>query len=175
MKTILSRLAMAFAVACTAVAFCGAVQAKDAARYETGPLLGISGGFFDSVQLEDPAVEGRLEYRQNNDWWFKPLAGVTANTEGGVFLHVGLYSEIFLTENLYVSPSFSPGVFLRGQSKNLGHPIEFRSQIEVGWRFGNGVRTSVSFNHISNAGSGRRNPGTESAVISLLIPFSVLF
>jgi len=160
----------------TAVVFSGAVHAEKAVdRYEAGPLASFSFGYFDIIQGDDGAFEGRFEYRQNNDWWIKPLAGVTANSDAAVFLKVGVYAELFLTENLYLSPSFSPGVFLRGQGKNLGHPIEFRSQIEVGWRFYTGMRATVSLNHLSNAGSGRRNPGSESVVFSLMIPFNKLF
>ncbi|WP_416896694.1 MAG: acyloxyacyl hydrolase [Minwuia sp.] len=158
------------------IALCSlTAHAESVPRYEAGPLLGFSAGAFDLTQGEDAAIEGRLEYRQNNDWWFKPLATFMANTDGAAFAGIGIYSEIFLTENFYLSPSFTPGVFLRGQSKNLGHPIEFRSQMELGWRFESGLRTSVSINHISNAGMGNRNPGTESVVISLLVPFGQLF
>lgn len=151
----------------------GAADAID--RYKTGPLIGFSAGMFDIVQGDDEAIEGRIEYRHNNDWWFKPLLSVTATTDATVFLSAGLYSEIFLTDELYLSPSFAPGVFLRGQGKNLGHPIEFRSQIEIGWRFYTGLRASISLNHLSNAGSGRKNPGSESVVFSLLIPFNKIF
>lgn len=168
----LLRLFVGFAVVLSASA-AGAAETVD--RYKAGPLIGFSAGMFDIVQGDDEAFEGRLEYRQNNDWWFKPLAGVTATTDANVFMSIGLYSELFLTDEFYLSPSFSPGVFLRGQGKNLGHPIEFRSQIELGWRFHTGLRASLSINHISNAGSGRRNPGSESVVFSLLIPFDKLF
>jgi lipid A 3-O-deacylase len=157
-----------------AVPLAGAGAAEAVDRYKTGPLLGFSAGMFDIVQGDDEAFEGRLEYRHNNDWWFKPLVNVTGTTDGTSFLSVGLYSEIFLTDEFYLSPSFSPGVFLRGQGKNLGHPIEFRSQMEIGWRFRTGLRASVSINHLSNAGSGRRNPGSESIVLSLLVPFNKL-
>jgi lipid A 3-O-deacylase len=151
----------------------GAAEAVD--RYKAGPLIGFSAGMFDIVQGDDEAFEGRLEYRHNNDWWFKPLLNVTGTTDGTAFISAGFYSELFLTDEFYLSPSFTPGVFLRGQGKNLGHPIEFRSQIEIGWRFYTGMRASISLNHLSNAGSGRRNPGSESVVFSLLIPFDKLF
>lgn len=153
----------------------GAYAAEAVDRYEAGPLLSFSAGMFDIIQGDDEAFEGRLEYRHNNDWWFKPIINVTGTTDATFFLSAGLYSELYLTENLYLSPSFTPGVFLRGQGKNLGHPIEFRSQIDIGWRFYTGMRASVSVNHISNAGSGRKNPGSESVVFTLSIPFNKLF
>ena len=166
------RIACALAVVLP-VSGAGAAEAVD--RYKAGPLISFSLGMFDIIQGDDEAVEGRLEYRHNNDWWLKPMFNVTGTTDATFFISTGLYAELYLTENLYLSPSFTPGVFLRGQGKNLGHPIEFRSQIDLGWRFYTGMRASVSVNHISNAGSGRRNPGSESVVFTLSIPFNKLF
>lgn len=153
----------------------GARAAESVGRYEAGPLIGFSAGVFDVIQGNEMAGEARLEYRENNDWWLKPMANITATTDGAVFFSGGLYAELFLSENLYVSPSFTPGLFLNGNGQNLGFPLEFRSQFEIGWRFHTGLRFSVSINHISNGGRGRFNPGSESIAISMLIPFDKLF
>lgn len=153
----------------------GARAADSVGRYEAGPLIGFSAGVFDAIQGNDMAGLARLEYRENNDWWLKPLVNLTATTDGAVFFSGGLYAELFLSENLYVSPSFTPGLFLKGNGQDLGFPLEFRSQFEIGWRFHTGLRFSVSINHISNGGRARFNPGSESIAISMLIPFDKLF
>lgn len=145
--------------------------ATAADRYTTGPLLGLSLGHFDVIGQEAPSLEGRLELRANNDWWLKPFGGIMSNTDRAAHIFAGVYAEFFVTDHFYLSPSFAPGLYMQGHSRDLGYPLEFRSEMEFGWRFENGIRASVSLNHISNAGLGQ-NPGTESAAVSLLLPLS---
>ena len=38
-----------------------------------------------------------------------------------------------------------------GDGKDIGHNIEFKSQINLGWNFGEKVRFGLSYSHISNA------------------------
>lgn len=145
--------------------------ARAAERFTDAPLLGLTLGYFDVIGQEAPSLEGRLELRANNDWWLKPFGGVMANTERAAHIYAGVYAELFWGEHFYVSPSFAPGIYMKGNSRDLGYPLEFRSQIELGWRFDSGIRASVSLNHISNAGLGQ-NPGTESVAFSVLLPLS---
>ena len=53
--------------------------------------------------------------------------------------------------------------------------LEFRSGIEVAWRFDNRSRLGVEFTHISNAGIYDRNPGTETLTVNYSIPLDQLF
>ena len=52
-------------------------------------------------------------------------------------------------------------IYGEGDGKDLGHAIEFRSGIEVAYRFDDYSRLGLSFTHISNAGLDERNPGVE--------------
>ena len=146
-------------------------NARAAERFSDDPLIGLTLGYFDVIGQEAPSLEGRIEIRSNNDWWLKPFGGVMTNTDRAAHVFAGVYAELFWGEHFYVSPSFAPGIYMKGNSRDLGYPLEFRSQIELGWRFAGGVRTSVSLNHISNAGLGQ-NPGTESVAMSVLLPLS---
>ena len=58
----------------------------------------------------------------------------------------------------------------RGDSKDLGYNLEFRSQIEFSYKL-KSSRIGFNLNHISNASIGDTNPGTESATLSIIRPF----
>jgi hypothetical protein len=67
-------------------------------------------------------------------------------------------------------PTFAPGYYRQGNGKDLGYPLEFRSQLELGFRFAPGQRFSIAFAHLSNGGLGRSNPGQESLTLAWQVP-----
>ncbi len=65
-----------------------------------------------------------------------------------------------------VTPTFVPGLYRHGGGRDLGYPVEFRSQLEIGHRLRGGPRIAVAFSHQSNGGLGSRNPGEETLTIN---------
>ena len=63
-------------------------------------------------------------------------------------------------------PSFAAGLYEDGDGKDLGHTVEFRSAIDLAYRFDNRSRLGLSFYHLSNAHLADSNQGTE--VLSLI-------
>jgi len=117
------------------------------------------------------ASEAGLEYRSAERLWvLKPFAGAVANSAGTVYVYAGLLLDIYLGEHFVLTPSSAPGFYSAGKGKNLGFPIEFRSQVEMSYRFSNGSRVGMGINHISNAGLGHINPGIEAVVITFSTP-----
>ncbi|MEC9347947.1 MAG: acyloxyacyl hydrolase [Pseudomonadota bacterium] len=138
-----------------------------------GPLLGITIADFDSFQREEHSVEARVEYRHDKGLWvFKPFGGFMVNLERAGHVYAGVVADFFVTDNFVISPSFAPGIYMQGASKDLGYLLEFRSQLEFAWRFDSGMRIATSINHISNAGLGTKNPGVESLALSLVFPLN---
>lgn len=136
-------------------------------------FLAFSLGGFD-VNDDEDSVEARLEYRSDLKlFWFKPFSGVMVNYDSAVYGYGGLLLDLYLGRRLVVTPSFAVGAYHEGASKDLGSAIEFRSQIEVGFRFDDRSRLSLSLDHISNAGIDDKNPGTEALVLTYAVPFSV--
>jgi len=74
-----------------------------------------------------------------------------------------------------LTPSFGVGAYDEGDGKDLGDTIEFRSQVELAYRFDNRSRVGVAFSHISNAGIGDRNPGTEILNVYYAYPLDAIF
>ena len=133
-------------------------------------FLTISLGGYD-VNDNETAAEFRLEYRSHRAYLFlKPMIGLLGNSEGGIYGYGGVNLDLYFARRWVMMPSFAMGGYRRGGSKDLGSIIEFRSGLEIAYRFDDRGRLGVAFSHISNAGISNNNPGTESLVLSYSIP-----
>jgi hypothetical protein len=133
--------------------------------------IALSSAVFDIAQQEDPSYETRLEFRIGKIKLFgNPFMGVMMNTDGAMHIYLGLYYDIPVINRIYITPSFAPGLYSSRNSKDLKFALVFQSQLEVSYRFDEGGRIGISFNHISNAGLGVENPGVESLAITFIIP-----
>lgn len=163
-------------VACAACLVLGAlscaVGAQDAWRVETGSSVNASVGqvgIFDD--LEDPGIAG-LEFR----WPLsgrRPLttaAGIAGAESGASFVYFDLHYDHWLNERWLLSPSVGVGRFHADDFIDLGHPLEFRSGIEIAYRFDNNVRAGLVLLHFSNGGISEPNPGVEELSITLSVP-----
>lgn len=123
----------------------------------------IGAGYYDIIDDGNPATDLRAEYRWDEPLLLqiKPFVGIEGTTDGGLYGLGGLYMDWGVAPHWYLTPSFGAGLYSDGDGKDLGHVIEFRSQIELAYEFDNAHRVSVGFGHISNASLGDDNPGTE--------------
>ena len=137
-------------------------------------MWSFSLGQFDVNDTVDSS-ELRFEYLYGNNFLknnydLKPFLGVMRNGDNGKYIYSGLRKDIDISEKWFFTPSFAMGYYDRGDSKDLGYNLEFRSQIEFSYKLKSN-RIGFNLNHISNASIGDTNPGTESATISLIRPF----
>ena len=137
-------------------------------------MWSISLGQFDVNDTVDSS-EIRFEYLYannflKNNYDLKPFLGVMRNGDNGKYIYSGLRKNIGISEKWFFTPSFALGYYDRGDSKDLGYNLEFRSQIEFSYKL-KSSRIGFNLNHISNASIGDTNPGTESVTISLIRPF----
>jgi lipid A 3-O-deacylase len=149
-----------------------ALTAPPSARAADDPaFLSFGAGYLDWNRKKDTATEFRAEYRSDSNFlWLKPLGGVTVTSDKSVYAFGGVGIDVFLGRRLVMTPSFAPGYFHRGGGLDLGHKLEFRSQLEIAYRFDNRARLGFAISHMSNASIGKINPGTESAIIYYSIP-----
>lgn len=146
------------------------------ARADDPAFFSFSAAWFDVNKQDDSALEGRIEYRSDKKFWFlKPFGGVMGTSDGAAHGYVGVLVDIYFGRRIVVTPSFAPGFYEEGSGLDLGHEVEFRSQIEFAYRFDDRSRLGVAVSHMSNAGLGDSNPGTESAMLYYSIPFDTLF
>lgn len=153
------------------------VAAALPAMAEEPAFISVGAGYYDLFD-DQSAGEARLEYRFSEAqklYVFTPFVGVTATTDAATYGYAGIGLDIFLGRRLVLTPNFAVGVYGNGDGKDLGYALEFRSGVELAYRFDNYSRLGLSFTHISNAGLDERNPGVESLVVMYSIPFGSLF
>ncbi|MCW8836139.1 MAG: acyloxyacyl hydrolase, partial [Rhodospirillales bacterium] len=105
---------------------------------------------------------------------FKPIFGASATSSGSAYVFAGIAADIRVGDNFAITPSFAPGLYAKGGGLDLGHVIEFRSQIELSYILEDSSRLGLAVSHRSNAGIGDRNPGEETASIYYSMPFHKL-
>lgn len=135
----------------------------------------FSGGYFDFNRRRDGGGEVSLEYRSNKELWiFKPFAHATYVTNGMSFLGAGVLVDLQVGDNWIIQPSFAP-TWWRGKTDDLdlGYALEFRTRLEIAYRFPDKSRLGISFTHSSNARLGDVNPGAESVMVNVSVPTSM--
>ena len=133
----------------------------------------IYGGTYDTAEDDQPLELG-LEYRWSAikpDKFhprlaLKPTAGIAGTEDGNAWVYGGLRLDVKLGEHWVTTPQFSVSLYDEGDGKDLGGVVEFRSGLEVAYRFESGQRLGLLFYHLSNADFYDRNPGSNSLVLT---------
>ena len=134
-------------------------------------FLTLAAGYYDVYQKKHEALEFRAEYRSDRKIWiFKPLAGVMGTTDSALYGYGGVLVDVYFGRRWVLTPSFAAGYYEEGDGRDLGYELEFRSSIELSYRFDNRTRLGLSFYHLSNANIGDFNPGTEVLSIVYSVP-----
>lgn len=150
--------------------FAAHAQAPDLLVFGAGATSVLHGG-------EQSAADLRLEYRAGLSLApftepllaVRPWVGVEGTSRRSVWGGVGILLDIPVGP-LSLVPQAGVGGYEQGAGKNLGSPLEFRTGLELDYRFENGSRIGAEFTHMSNASVTRHNPGTEAIVVNYQIP-----
>ena len=142
-----------------------------AARALDPAFLTFGAGSFD-MNGDDTTGTISLEYTHDKRlfWEFKPMGGLMATFDGAFYLYGGVAVDIFLGRRLVLTPSFAPGLYIEGGGKDLGHVVEFRSAVELTYRFSNRARLGLELYHLSNGGLDDRNPGANALMLTYSMP-----
>lgn len=135
-------------------------------------LISFGGGIYEVVRNNhNTTAEFRVEWRPSAVWHtIRPTLGFMMTVRGSTYLYLGFGFDWILKKHFILSPNFAAGWYSKGGGKDLGFPLEFRSGIEMAWRFKNASRAGVHFYHLSNASMGWKNPGEESLVFFFSLP-----
>ena len=88
--------------------------------------------------------------------------------EYAIYLSSGLQKVIRLSDSFSLVPSFSVGLYESfDQGKEMGLPIEFKSEVELYFNLSEESYLGLTWHHISNADLGYKNPGSDSVLISI--------
>jgi len=96
---------------------------------------------------------------------FKPVTGAFMTGDSSVYLYTGVEAQYGIGP-LKILPSFAPGYYEKGDGKDLGSVLEFKSEIKVGLDIFENSKLSYSNSHISKKDWGNTNPGTDNQQIT---------
>jgi len=172
-------VARGFAAAVSCLALIGAWLAgppPTLAEADDPALVALGVGWYDFNKHTEEAVDFRLEYRHDETvWLFKPWLGIEATSDGAVYGVAGLLVDLDLGSRFVLTPSVGVGAYHDGNGKDLGSGLEFRTQIELAYRFADHSRLGLAVSHISNADFGDSNPGAEVINLYYAVPIGALF
>ena len=151
------------------VTLLGSAGLTEAATTES---IALSAGRFNYAR-DDPETEFGVELRFSpRKWKIAPMTGVAGTNEGVVYIYGGLRRESPLDSKWSVTPSFAVALYDEGDGHDLGGPIEFRSAIEISRLIGQKSRLGLEIYHLSNASIYKHNPGSNSIILTVSLPFS---
>ena len=99
-----------------------------------------------------------------------PITGVLITADNAGYIYTGVQAQYKLG-SLNFTPSFTPGLYHEGNGKDLGHIIEFKSELQISLELSKSSELGFSYNHISNASLGDKNPGANSYMFNFFKNF----
>ena len=99
-----------------------------------------------------------------------PVTGFMITGDNATYAYTGVQAQ-YKIGKLNIIPSFTPGLYGEGNGKDLGHILEFKSEVQLSLDIFSNTELGFSYNHISNASLGDKNPGANSYMFNFLKKF----
>ena len=96
-----------------------------------------------------------------------PITGFMFTADSAAYLYTGVQAQYSLGV-INITPSFTPGLYNQGNGKDLGHLLEFKSEVQITFNILQNSQLGFSYNHLSNASLGDKNPGANSYMFNFL-------
>ena len=127
---------------------------------DDGKKAGLFGIQHQNVRLNRNSFLGSLS----------PITGFIITEDNAGYFYTGVQAE-YKVGNINFSPSFTPGYYEKGDGKDLGHSLEFKSELQFSVELPSNSEIGFSYNHISNASLGSKNPGANSYMFNFIKQF----
>ena len=99
-----------------------------------------------------------------------PITGAFFTADNAGYIYTGVQAQ-YKIGALNITPSFMPGLYHEGDGKDLGHIIEFKSEVQLSLDLSQSTELGFSYNHLSNASIGDKNPGANSYMFNFIKNF----
>jgi lipid A 3-O-deacylase len=99
-----------------------------------------------------------------------PITGGFITENSAAYIYTGIEWNVDMGK-LTFTPSFAPGLYHEGDGKDLGHVLEFKSEVQLSYAASDKTSFGVSYNHVSNASLGDKNPGANSYMFNFIKNF----
>ena len=170
------KIALVILVVLISFSFLGFSNSADEKLNENETELNFFTGMFDFS--DDKQASGLVGLQHQNDDLYRksflgkisPITGGFLTEKNAFYLYTGAQAEYNLGLFM-ITPSFAPGYYNFGDGKDLGSALEFKSEVQVSLNLSDSTELGMSYNHISNASLGTKNPGANSYMINYLKQF----
>ena len=99
-----------------------------------------------------------------------PITGAMITADNASYFYTGVQAQ-YKIGALNFTPSFTPGYYNQGDGKDLGHALEFKSEVQLSLELPKDSQLGFSYNHLSNASLGDKNPGANSYMFNFFKKF----
>ena len=99
-----------------------------------------------------------------------PITGGFLTENSAAYFYTGIEWNVDIG-GLVLTPSFAPGFYHEGDGKDLGHALEFKSEVQLSYSTSERTNFGISYNHVSNASLGDKNPGANSYMFNFIKSF----
>ena len=99
-----------------------------------------------------------------------PITGAMITGDNATYIYTGIQAQ-YKIGSLNFTPSFAPGYYNEGDGKDLGHALEFKSEVQLSLELPRDSQFGFSYNHLSNASLGDKNPGANSYMFNFFKKF----
>ena len=145
-------------------------------KIENNTKLNVYSGMFDfSHDAERASLIGFQH--QNTDLNrnsflgnLSPITGGMITENNSTYIYTGVQAQ-YKIGSINLTPSFAPGYYNEGDGKDLGHALEFKSEIQLSLNLPKDTQLGFSYNHLSNASLGDKNPGANSYMFNFFKSF----
>jgi len=100
-----------------------------------------------------------------------PITGGFVTENSAAYIYTGVEWNYNIGNSMTFTPSFAPGLYSEGNGKDLGHVLEFKTEVQAAYNVSENTSLGISYNHISNASLGDKNPGANSYEFNFLKKF----
>ena len=156
--------------------FVFSVNAQELKNYEKNTEFNVYSGMFDFSDNGKRSTLIGFEHQNENlsrDTFLgniSPITGALITSDNAGYIYTGVQAE-YKIGALNITPSFTPGLYHEGDGKDLGHILEFKSEVQLSLDLSGNSQFGFSYNHISNASLGDKNPGANSYMFNFLKNF----
>ena len=99
-----------------------------------------------------------------------PITGAMITGDNATYIYTGVQAQ-YKIGSINFTPSFAPGYYNEGDGKDLGHALEFKSEVQLSLDLPQDSQFGFSYNHLSNASLGDKNPGANSYMFNFFKKF----
>ena len=99
-----------------------------------------------------------------------PITGALVTGDSAAYFYTGVQAN-YKMGKINFTPSFTPGLYSKGDGKDLGHIVEFKSELQISLDLFSNGQLGFSYNHLSNASLGTKNPGANSYMFNFFKTF----